>query len=74
MYTMIMNPWFDTSIILVILLNTIVLAMDRNEPYPEGFSHGLHIVNLVFSAIFTAEAVIKIIGMGVRPYITDSMN
>ena len=33
-YGMIMHPWFDATIIGAIILNTISLALDRDEPYP----------------------------------------
>ena len=36
-YNITMHPWFDAAVILAILLNTISLALDREEPYPGWF-------------------------------------
>ena len=69
-----MGPWFETGINFIILLNTITLACDKADPYPKWFSLTLEILNYIFTAIFCLEAVIKIIGMGVRPYFKEAMN
>jgi len=69
-----MHPWFDAMIIFAICLNTICLALDRDEPYPEWFEDMQKILNIIFTIIFTTEALVKVIGLGVKVYIKEPMN
>ena len=69
-----MYPWFDAVILFAIILNTICLALDRTNPYPEWFSNAQKILNYIFTTTFIVEAVVKMIGMGLRPYIVERMN
>jgi len=69
-----MHPWFDAMIIFAISLNTICLALDKDDPYPAWFELLQKILNYCFTFIFTAEALLKIIGLGVKPYIREPMN
>ena len=73
-YNIIMHPWFDATIIFAIILNTLCLALDRSTPYPEWFSYITKVLNYIFTAVFLVEAVVKLIGMGIRPYIVEKMN
>ena len=56
-----------------IILNTLVLGMTWLGE-PPIISQVTEIMNYVFSGIFALEAMIKIIGMGRRPYFKDSWN
>lgn len=58
---------------LAILINTLVLAMDRYPITYESNSY-LEFVNTVLSYIFIAEMGIKLLGMGIRLYCDDSFN
>ena len=61
-----MNQYFDAFIIFVIILNTVALAMDMHPNFEQGVLDALSIFNYVFTVIFTAEAILKIIGLGGR--------
>ena len=57
-----------------IILNTLVLALDR---YPEGEDEEkstLGVFNMCFNVVFTAEVVIKMIGQGLTRYIKNLEN
>jgi hypothetical protein len=56
-----------------ILINTLVLALDE---YPITFStlSYLEFVNSLLSYIFIVEMVIKVVGMGIKEYTSDSFN
>ena len=69
-----MHPWFDASIILAIILNTICLALDKKDPYPDWFELMQRVLNYIFTFIFTSEAFIKAVGLGIRIYIKEPMN
>ena len=68
------NPLFNGFIIFVILLNTIVLAMDKFPDYPPEISRVFDIGNTFFSVIFTIEVVLKVTGLGVTGYAADKFN
>ena len=66
------NKWFDGFILFCIILNTVVLAM---RWYQMGTTIQFinNILNYVFAAIFTLEAIIKITAFGTL-YFSDSWN
>mmetsp|Transcript_12403 Transcript_12403/g.1856 ORF Transcript_12403/g.1856 Transcript_12403/m.1856 type:complete len:100 (+) Transcript_12403:113-412(+) len=56
----VLNPWFDRFILLVILANCITMAMsDPNETV-----EWIEIAELVYLVIFTIEMILKVIAMG----------
>ena len=66
------SKWFNRFIYFCIVVNTVVLAI-----YWYGASESIisltETINYVFAAIFILEAVVKIIGFGMR-YFKDSWN
>jgi hypothetical protein len=63
---------YDSSIMICVLMNTVVLALDglvgvKGETVLTSF-------NLAFTYIFTADMGLKIIGMGPSNYVRDKMN
>lgn len=56
-----------------ILLNMLQLAMSYDEASSD-YTFTLEVINIIFTAIFTIEAAIKIIGFNFRPYISDAWN
>lgn len=68
------SPIFDGLIIFIILLNTIVLAADKYPDWGGKELEMLHQINVIFTIIFTAEVVFKLIGLGVRGYVSDRFN
>ncbi|KAL4001532.1 FMS-like tyrosine kinase 1 [Sarotherodon galilaeus] len=59
---MVMDPFLDLAITVCIVLNTLFMAMEH-YPMTDEFNGMLTIGNLVFSGIFTAEMVLKIIAL-----------
>lgn len=72
-YRVCMNGCFNVFIILCITVNTVTLSMDR-YPIDYDFYMNLEITNNVCTFIFVAEMFIKLLGLGLRGYLTDGMN
>ncbi|XP_034041830.1 sodium channel, voltage-gated, type I-like, alpha isoform X1 [Thalassophryne amazonica] len=68
-----MDPFVDLTITICIVLNTLFMAM---EHYPMGsdFQSMLVVGNLVFTGIFTAEMVLKIIALDPYFYFQEYWN
>ncbi|PWA26977.1 hypothetical protein CCH79_00019251 [Gambusia affinis] len=62
LYTIVMDPFVDLTITICIVLNTVFMAMEH-YPMTEEFEHLLSTGNLVFTGIFTAEMVLKLLAM-----------
>uniref|UniRef100_A0A8C2BCV9 Sodium channel protein n=1 Tax=Cyprinus carpio TaxID=7962 RepID=A0A8C2BCV9_CYPCA len=58
----VMDPFVDLGITICIVLNTLFMAMEHYPMSPD-FEHVLSVGNLVFTGIFTAEMVFKLIAM-----------
>ena len=58
---------------LLILSNTVTLAMDR-YPISRAEQNALEQANLVFTITFAVEMVLKLIGYGLKKYVSDSLN
>ncbi|XP_041941639.1 sodium channel protein type 4 subunit alpha B-like [Alosa sapidissima] len=61
-YFVVMDPFVDLGITICIVLNTLFMAMEH-YPMTEEFENMLTVGNLVFTGIFAAEMVFKLIGM-----------
>lgn len=63
----------DYSMNFLILINTVLLGLER---YGQSKSEKdlLHVLNIVITCIFTAELVVKLGGLGIVKYFSDSMN
>uniref|UniRef100_A0A8C5N9C9 Sodium channel protein type 3 subunit alpha-like n=1 Tax=Gouania willdenowi TaxID=441366 RepID=A0A8C5N9C9_GOUWI len=70
---MVMDPFLDLTITVCIVLNTLFMAMEH-YPMTDEFNGMLSIGNLVFSGIFTAEMVLKIIAMDPYFYFQTGWN
>ncbi|XP_068581767.1 sodium channel protein type 4 subunit alpha B isoform X2 [Cebidichthys violaceus] len=62
LYIFVMDPFVDLGITICIVLNTVFMAMEH-YPMTEEFEELLSIGNLVFTGIFTAEMVLKLLAM-----------
>ena len=71
-YNLCMLPGFDAFIMGCILLNTLFMGM-RHADMGQFLLDFLYYGNLIFGIIFTIEAIIKIIGLGVG-YFGDNWN
>jgi len=73
---MISHPVFDSISILVIIANTMTLAME--DPLATEPSPALASLDLVFQILYTIEMVLKISGLGLvmnkGSYLRDSWN
>ena len=67
------NTYFSVFILLCIAVNTVTLSLDR---YPIDYDvfMKLEIINNVCTYIFVGEMVIKLLGLGIKGYLMDSMN
>ena len=53
---------FDIFIMIVILLNMFTMAIEYYQA-PDDVEFVLHVVNVIFVAIFTAECLVKLVGL-----------
>jgi hypothetical protein len=67
------NPLFDTSMTFAVLLNTIVLSLDRYG-IDESTEEILNSFNSYFTYIFICEMGIKLLARGIKKYCADPMN
>jgi len=68
------HPLFDSLIIFVIILNTIVLSMDKYPAYDDSVLSVFKILNYLFTVIFTFEAVVKMTALGVKKFMSEGFN
>uniref|UniRef100_A0A8C1QGU8 Voltage-dependent L-type calcium channel subunit alpha n=1 Tax=Cyprinus carpio TaxID=7962 RepID=A0A8C1QGU8_CYPCA len=64
---------FEYIMFVLILLNTICLAV-QHYGQSELFNYVMDILNMVFTAVFTVEMVLKLIAFKPRHYFTDAWN
>ncbi|XP_026077602.1 voltage-dependent L-type calcium channel subunit alpha-1D-like isoform X7 [Carassius auratus] len=64
---------FEYIMFVLILLNTICLAV-QHYGQSEMFNYVMDILNMVFTAVFTVEMVLKLIAFKPRHYFTDAWN
>ncbi|XP_077873652.1 sodium channel protein type 9 subunit alpha isoform X3 [Ictidomys tridecemlineatus] len=69
----VMDPFVDLTITICIVLNTLFMAMEHH-PMTEEFKHVLTVGNLVFTGIFAAEMVLKLIAMDPYEYFQVGWN
>ncbi|XP_068595957.1 sodium channel protein type 4 subunit alpha B-like [Brachionichthys hirsutus] len=73
LYTFITNPFFDFGIFLCLIVNIVFMAMEH-YPMSGGFEKHLRIAETVFTMIFAAEMVIKVVAMDPYNYFQVSWN
>ena len=64
---------FERIILLFIILNTIILAAESYEE-PEWLTSLSYNSNIVLTAIFTLEMLLKLFGLGIKQYVKDNFN
>ncbi|XP_075465290.1 sodium channel protein type 2 subunit alpha isoform X3 [Ascaphus truei] len=69
----VMDPFVDLAITICIVLNTLFMAMEH-YPMTNHFSHVLTVGNLVFTGIFTAEMIFKLIALDPYYYFQEGWN
>ena len=78
-YSLVMAPKFNHFITFVILINTLVMAMEYSTPEtnyytPKAYTAFLEDANTVCSIIFLVEMILKLVGMGWGEYSKDAFN
>ena len=68
------SPIFNGIIIFIIMLNTVVLSMEKYPEFDSDIVNMLNVANTFFTIIFTFEVVLKLIGLGVSGYSADKFN
>ncbi|NXJ24380.1 SCN5A protein, partial [Dicrurus megarhynchus] len=69
----VMDPFTDLTITLCIVLNTLFMALEHYKMTKE-FDYMLYIGNLVFTGIFTAEMIFKVIALDPYYYFQQGWN
>ena len=67
------HPRFEKLIIILILLNTLTLAMEMYEA-PDALETFLSVMNLFFTLVFLFEMIMKLTGFGFKKYVSESFN
>ncbi|XP_036412175.1 sodium channel, voltage gated, type XII, alpha a [Colossoma macropomum] len=70
---MVMDPFLDLAITVCIVLNTLFMALEH-YPMTDEFNGMLSVGNLVFTSIFTAEMVLKLIATDPYYYFQQGWN
>ena len=70
LYLISVSTVFDLMIILIVITNSIIMALDGNMFTPESYSN-LNITNYIFNGIFIAEFLMKLVGLGPIVYFSD---
>lgn len=58
----------------IIVLNTVILAMDKYPAWDKETQSLFKSINLFFTVVFTGEVVFKLCGLGLRGYVADRFN
>ena len=61
-YTVVMSPIADAVMSIAIVLNLLLLTLD-GEGQSDGMRHFIDSASIGFTALYTAEALLKIIGL-----------
>ena len=72
-YMVTANPIFQWVILFFIFANTILLSIEH-EGQPDDLTDCLAIANILLTAVFTAEMMVKLFAMGFRQYASDNFN
>ncbi|KAM4663769.1 voltage-dependent L-type calcium channel subunit alpha-1F isoform 1-T1 [Discoglossus pictus] len=70
---MVNSTGFEYIMFVLILLNTIALAMQHYEQ-SQPFNYAMDILNMVFTGLFTVEMVLKLIAFRPKHYFCDAWN
>ncbi|XP_037387307.1 calcium channel, voltage-dependent, N type, alpha 1B subunit, a isoform X9 [Pygocentrus nattereri] len=73
MWKFVVSPPFEYSIMIMIALNTVVLMMKFHDA-PVFYEAMLKYLNIVFTALFSLECILKIIAFGPLNYLKDAWN
>lgn len=72
-FKLVLSNYFEYFIVSTIGINTIFLCIDYHGS-PELLTKIIQIGNIIFISIFAVEAMLKLIGFGIRYYFLDTWN
>jgi len=72
-FAIVMDKWFEATILVLILLNVFVMMLEWHDKPPE-YELALRVCNYCFSVAFLIELLLKVTGLGARQYITNAWN
>ncbi|XP_046727174.1 calcium channel, voltage-dependent, L type, alpha 1F subunit isoform X2 [Silurus meridionalis] len=72
-WSMINSTGFEYIMFVLILLNTVTLAIQHYEQ-SKLFSYVMDILNMVFTGLFTVEMIVKLLALRLKHYFTDAWN
>uniref|UniRef100_F6Q8W5 Voltage-dependent calcium channel type A subunit alpha-1 n=1 Tax=Ciona intestinalis TaxID=7719 RepID=F6Q8W5_CIOIN len=72
-WKVVVSPVFEWIIMALIVLNTVVLMLKYND-MGETYEDGLHVLNIIFTTLFSLECFIKMFAYGPLNYFRDSWN
>ena len=72
-YKVCTNPFFSFAFTLIIVINAALMTLDR-FPEPPRLPQILEVLNQLCSWLFTAEMIIKLLGLGLVEYSRDRFN
>ncbi|CAI2366067.1 unnamed protein product [Moneuplotes crassus] len=67
------SSFFENFMTLCVTLNTLILAIDHYGIDPE-VERSFNNINTVFTVVFCIEMALKILGLGIRNYLRETMN
>ncbi|XP_076836896.1 voltage-dependent N-type calcium channel subunit alpha-1B [Brachyhypopomus gauderio] len=73
MWKFVVSTPFEYSILTMIAVNTVVLMMKFHEA-PKPYEEMLKWLNIIFTALFTLECILKIIAFGLLNYLKEAWN
>eukprot|EP00055_Hartaetosiga_balthica_P010685 m.46411 g.46411 ORF g.46411 m.46411 type:complete len:1783 (-) comp7266_c0_seq1:384-5732(-) len=73
LYKFVTSKFFEWLIMLVIIANTLTLMLASNKMSPE-FEARLNLLNLIFTIVFSLEAVLKLFALNPSSYFEDNWN
>jgi len=68
------NQYFEAFIINVIILNTFCLALDKYPNFNVSVREIVSLFNVIFTAIFTFECLIKMVALGLKEFFYENFN
>ena len=69
----VLSKTFQLSIMISILINTILLCMERH-PMSREEQTTLEYFNILFTVIFAGEMILRLLAFGVKGYLRDRFN
>lgn len=73
MYLLIESKTFNIAIIVLIVINTIFMAMEHYDQ-PDDLTDAINTGNSVLTCIFACEMILKLTGLGLKQYVQDGFN